>query len=133
MDLALHASLYRHKYTLRAFAFAGAPVDFAFAGEFGDAEVELPESVSKEHAHNGLASARQDGRVPRPLEPCLRGLCAEQPVVKVPISEIGESGKTATPTDTLERIPSGQLTIWYPPKSGSNRPFGLIPTLTAGC
>ena len=28
----------------------------------------------EEHAHNGLASARQDGRVPRPLEPCLRGL-----------------------------------------------------------
>ncbi|MCX6606205.1 MAG: hypothetical protein NTV52_21795 [Acidobacteria bacterium] len=31
---------------------------------------------SKEHAHNGLASARQEGRVPRPFEPCLRGLCA---------------------------------------------------------
>ena len=27
-------------------------------------------------APNGLASARQDGRVPRWLEPCLRGLCA---------------------------------------------------------
>jgi hypothetical protein len=27
-------------------------------------------------AHNGLATARQDGRVPRPLVPCLRGLCA---------------------------------------------------------
>ena len=32
--------------------------------------------TSDEHAHNGLASARQDGRVPRPLEPGLRGLCA---------------------------------------------------------
>ncbi|MFO0502967.1 MAG: hypothetical protein ACK527_12275 [Acidobacteriota bacterium] len=29
-----------------------------------------------EHAHNGLASARQVGRVPRPLVPGLRGLCA---------------------------------------------------------
>jgi hypothetical protein len=29
-----------------------------------------------EHAHNGLASARQEGRVPRPLVPGLRGLCA---------------------------------------------------------
>ena len=37
-------------------------------------------------------------------------------MVKVPIPEIGESGKTATPTDALERILSGQLTIWYPPK-----------------
>ncbi|MFN9456343.1 MAG: hypothetical protein ACK6D7_03045, partial [Acidobacteriota bacterium] len=25
---------------------------------------------------NGLASAWQEGRVPRSLEPCLRGLCA---------------------------------------------------------
>ena len=32
----------------------------------------------KEHAHNGLASAQQDGRVPRPLEPGLRGLCATE-------------------------------------------------------
>jgi hypothetical protein len=31
---------------------------------------------SEEYAHNGLASARQDGRVPRPLVPSLRGLCA---------------------------------------------------------
>ena len=30
---------------LYAFAFAGAPDDFAFAGECGDADVELPESV----------------------------------------------------------------------------------------
>jgi hypothetical protein len=29
-----------------------------------------------EHAHNGLASARQVGRVPRPWAPGLRGLCA---------------------------------------------------------
>ena len=29
-----------------------------------------------EDAHTGLASARQDGRVPRPLEPFLCGLCA---------------------------------------------------------
>ena len=33
---------------------------------------------SEEHAHNGLASARQDGRVPRPLAPGLRGLCASE-------------------------------------------------------
>jgi hypothetical protein len=31
---------------------------------------------SEELAHNGLASARQEGRVPRPLVPGLRGLCA---------------------------------------------------------
>ena len=31
------------------------------------------------HAHNGLASARREGRVPRPLGPCLRGLCALKP------------------------------------------------------
>ena len=30
---------------LRAFAFAGAPDEFAFAGELGDADVDLPESV----------------------------------------------------------------------------------------
>jgi hypothetical protein len=29
-----------------------------------------------ETAHNGLALARQEGRVPRPLVPGLRGLCA---------------------------------------------------------
>jgi hypothetical protein len=33
-------------------------------------------SPSQEHAHNGLASARREGRVPRPLVPGLRGLCA---------------------------------------------------------
>ncbi len=38
-------------------------------------EVDLDEAP-KEHAHNGLASARQNGRVPRPLVPFLRGLCA---------------------------------------------------------
>jgi hypothetical protein len=32
--------------------------------------------LSEELAHNGLASARQEGRVPRPLVPGLRGLCA---------------------------------------------------------
>jgi hypothetical protein len=31
---------------------------------------------SKEHAHNGLASARQEERVPRPLVPGRSGLCA---------------------------------------------------------
>jgi hypothetical protein len=31
--------------------------------------------LSEELAHNGLASARQEGRVPRPLVPGLRGLC----------------------------------------------------------
>ena len=36
---------------------------------------ELP-TVFAEHAHNGLATARQYGRVPRPLAPGLRGLCA---------------------------------------------------------
>ena len=30
----------------------------------------------EEHAHNGRASARRDGRVTRPLAPCRRGLCA---------------------------------------------------------
>ena len=28
-----------------AFAFAGAPDDFALGGEYGDADVELPEAV----------------------------------------------------------------------------------------
>ena len=37
----------------------------------------------KEHAHNGLASAQQDGRVPRPLEPGLRGLCATKKLILV--------------------------------------------------
>jgi hypothetical protein len=32
--------------------------------------------ASEELAHNGLASARREGRVPRPLVPGLRGLCA---------------------------------------------------------
>jgi hypothetical protein len=56
-----------------------------------------------------------------------------QPVVKVPILRIGESGKKPTPTDALQRILSGQLTIWYPRKSVSNRHSGRIPTLTTGC
>jgi len=37
-----------------------------------------PSDASEKPAHNGLASARQEGRVPRPLVPCLRGLCAAE-------------------------------------------------------
>jgi len=51
-----------------------------------------------------------------------------QPVVKVPILRIGESGKKPRPTDALQRILSGQLTIWYPRKRVSNRHSGRIPT-----
>jgi hypothetical protein len=40
-----------------------------------DPSSELP-LILLRNAHNGLASARQEGRVPRPLVPGLRGLCA---------------------------------------------------------
>ncbi len=35
-------------------------------------------TLLRKHAHNGLATARQEGRVPRPLAPGLRGLCASK-------------------------------------------------------
>jgi len=34
-------------------------------------------------AHNGLAPARQDGRVPRPFVPSLRGLCARDQLLEL--------------------------------------------------
>jgi hypothetical protein len=38
--------------------------------------MEAAQGSSAAAAHNGLASARQEGRVSRPLAPGLGGLCA---------------------------------------------------------
>ena len=58
----------------------GKTSEFYRFGAFGTAELAggdcLEGSGFEEHAYNGLASARPEGRVPRPLVPCLRGLCA---------------------------------------------------------
>ncbi len=54
----------------------------------------MPTTPFEELAHNGHAPALQDGRVPRPLAPCLRGLCAFEMLAAILAKLPEKTGRT---------------------------------------